>query len=82
MVDVESMCSYFANALVNESKIPFEVLTAILDLWEDPVKRPKIRLKPCWIALLQARLEGWSRTRHCYRAVFARRCEHGKSMDV
>ena len=24
MVDVESMCSYFANALVNESKIPFE----------------------------------------------------------
>ncbi len=29
-----------------------------------------------------ARLEGLSRTRHCYRAVFARRCEHGKSMDV
>ena len=57
MVDVESMCSYFANALVNESKIPFEVLTAILDLWEDPVKRPKIRLKPCWIALLRRGLK-------------------------
>ena len=82
MLDVESMCSYFANALVNESKIPFEVLTAILDLWEDPVKRPKIRLKPCWIALMAGVGRMVADSTLLPKAVFARRCEHGKSMDV
>jgi len=57
VLDIESMCSYFANALVNESQIPFEVLIAVLDVWEDPVKRPKIRLKPCWMALLRRGLK-------------------------
>lgn len=51
LCDVKAMCAYFKRDLVS-AKVPFTVLSEILILWEDPPKRTKSTLKPCWITLL------------------------------
>lgn len=55
--DVEAMLTYFSRLLADVD-VPFSVLAEILTLWEEPPKRTKTALKPCWMALLKRGLRG------------------------
>ena len=57
--DVPKMCAYFSNELAHgDVKVPFSVLVEVLTLWEEPPKRTRITLKPCWMTLLKRGLRG------------------------
>jgi hypothetical protein len=57
--EAPEMFAYFSNKLAqNNVKVPFSVLVEVLELWEEPPKRTRATLKPCWMTLLRRGLRG------------------------